>query len=166
RFMADARRERNSAQLTAIFSTTIAVFVVVAIVVAVLMVALSPAIAGIFSVRGEVRHAAIVTFAIVGGQIVFDLPGLGYRAVLESAQRFGPVRIVELARSLLFAVLVVVVLLLGRGVVAIAAVSAAAAAAALVAYVAVVHAGEPAARLRRAAIQRQVLRELFGFSRS
>ena len=166
RFMADARRGRDPAQLTGIFSTTVAIFLVVSVVVAGLMVALAPAIASIFSVQGAVRHAAIVTFAIVGAQIVFDLPGLAYRAVLESAQRYGAIRVIELVRAILFAGLVVGVLSIGRGVVAIASCSAASAAAALSAYVVVVRTSEAAARLRPSSIQRHVLRELLGFSRS
>jgi O-antigen/teichoic acid export membrane protein len=166
RFIADARREDDDAAIAAIFSTTLAIFVSLAIAIAAGMVALAPVLAGVFGVHAELRHAAILAFAIVGAQVVFDLPGLAFRAVLESDQRFGALRAVELGRSAAFAGLVVAVLVLGRGVVAVAAASATAALAALVAYVVVVARTDHAARVHPRSVSRERLRELLRFSGS
>jgi len=164
RFMADARRKGDDDAIAGIFSATLFIFVGIAVPVGALLVAASPAIAGLFSLHGAERHAAVVSFAIVGGQIVFDLPSLAFRSVLESDQRFVAIRAIELTRAIVFAGLTVAVLLSGRGVVAVAASSAVASAAALAGYVVVVLTSEPAAKIRSAAIGRTQFRALFQFS--
>jgi O-antigen/teichoic acid export membrane protein len=163
RFMADARRDDDHAELTGLFSTTLAIFAGIAVVLAGLMIFLAPEVAALFAVHGPLRHAAVITFAIVGAQVIFDLPGLAFRAVLESGQRFAALRGVDLGRSAVFAVLVVVWLLIGRGVVAVAASSAVASFVALCGYIVAVK-NEPAARFRRRAIEWGRLRLLLGFS--
>jgi O-antigen/teichoic acid export membrane protein len=163
RFMADARREGDNAALTGLFSTTLAIFSCLAVLLACLMVALAPEVAALFSVHGPVRHAAVFTFAVVGVQVIFDLPGLALRAVLESGQRFAALRMVDIGRAVVFAGLVVGALLLGRGVVAVAAASAAAAFAGLCGFVAMIR-NEPAARFHLGAIEWSRLRLLLGFS--
>src|SRR2546430_164291 len=166
RFLADARREADRAALISIFSTTLAIFAGIAAVVAVIVAALAPLFASLFSVHGEVRHAAILSFAIVGGQVLFDLPALAYRAVLESDQRFGAIRAIDLGRAACFAALTVIALLLGRGVVAVSAASAAAAAVGLIGYVLSVRAITPEAKFQASSLTRAQLRPLFRFSGS
>lgn len=166
RFMADARRTEDGKALAGIFSTTLFIFIAIAVPVAGLLVWLSPTLAALFSLHGAFRHAAVIAFAIVGAQVVFDLPGFAFRAVLESDQRFVAIRTVELSRTVVFAALTVGALILGRGVVAVAAASITASFVALVGYVAIVTATEPNARIRRNAIDGDQLRALFRFSGS
>ena len=169
RFMTDARREGDSEALASLFSATLVVFVAVAVPVAALMVGVAPALARLFlhgalGHNAALQHAAVVTFAIVGGQIVFDLPSFAYRAVLESAQRFASIRLLELGRALTFAGVTVAVLLLGRGVVAVAVASICASAAALAGYGIVVVRSDSSAHFRPSAIRRSQMRSLFRFS--
>jgi O-antigen/teichoic acid export membrane protein len=166
RFMADARRDGDTAALGGLFSTTLAILFGIAMPVGATLTVLAPVLAELFSVHGALRHAAIVSFAIIGAQVVLDLPAFAFRAVLESDQRFVAIRFVEFSRSLIFAALTVTVLLLGRGVVAVAAASFAGSVAALSAYIAVVIRTEPAARFSWHRVRRATMRPLFGFSSS
>ena len=166
RFMADARRRADPAAVGAIFTLTLAIFSVVGAVVAVVIVALAPTFANLFSIPLGLRHAAVISFALVGAQVIFDLPMLAFRAVLESDQRFGAIRVIELFRSLLFAGLTVGVLLTGHGVVSVAASSACAAAIGLSGYIAIVVVSEPAARISREGVRLAQATELAKFSGS
>jgi O-antigen/teichoic acid export membrane protein len=164
RFMADARRDNDPHALAVFFTTALALFVAIGLVVAGVLIAIAPAVASLFSIHGAGRHAAVLAFAIVGAQVAMDLPSLGFRAALESAQRYLAVRLIDLGRAMLFAGLAVVVLLLDRGVVAVAAVSAAASAVALGAYWVVVHVTEPDVRFRPRTLTAALVRPLFRFS--
>jgi O-antigen/teichoic acid export membrane protein len=166
RFLADARREADTDAVGAIFSATLVILCGAAVVAAVVVILLSSLFADLFGVRAALRHAAIVTFIVAGSQVLFDLPALAYRSVLESAQRYIAIRTVDLGRAFAFAALTATVLLLGRGVVAVAVSSLLAAAGALVGYALVVHRTDPAARLRRKGVDRTLLRRLARFGGS
>ena len=163
RFMTDARRDGDTAALTDVFSTTLAILVLIAVPVGAALMLLAPVLADLFSVHGALRHAAILSFAIVSAQVVLDLPAFAFRGALESDQRFVAIRFIEFSRSAVFAVLTVAFLLLGRGVVSVAVASFAGSAAALSAYIAVVLRTEPAARFHWNRVRRETMRPLFGF---
>jgi O-antigen/teichoic acid export membrane protein len=163
RFIADARRTWDEAGITGIYSTTFAIFVAVALPVALLLIALGPSLVGIFSLKPSLHHAAGISFQLIGAQILFDLPAMAFRAVLEGAQRFIAIRLIDLFRVVAMAISIVVLLSAGNGIVALAAASTVVSLAAALAFAAIVTATEPSARLRLRAVTRARIRQLMGF---
>jgi O-antigen/teichoic acid export membrane protein len=166
RFIADARRRSEPAVITSVFSTTLAIFSVVAVISGAVIVSLASVIASLFTVGSALHSAATTTFAVVGGQIVFDLPSMAFRAVLEASQRFAAIRGIDILRSLSFAAGTVVALVMRDGLVGVAAASAAAAAIGAGALGLAAYAKEPAARFRPSTIDRRTTKELLSFSGS
>jgi len=113
RLMSDARRLGNLPGLRGLFSTTLLVFVAVAGTVAAALVLSSEQLVELFAVEASLRDTAVLTFQLVGAHVLFDLPALAPRALLESDQRFLVVRAIELGRSAVLTVAIVVLLVQG-----------------------------------------------------
>lgn len=126
RLMADARRLGDAQGLRELFVTTLALFVVVAVPVAGAVVALAGHLAAAFDIPAGLRGPAVLAFQLVGAHVLFDLPALAPRALLESGQRFLIVRAIELGRSVVLTAAIIALLAMGHGLVAVAAASLAA----------------------------------------
>lgn len=110
RYIAEARSEQDVDGVNRTVSTAAAFFGAVALVITPVLVVLSGKLADAFSVSGDLKHAATITFALVAGQLVFDLPSRALFAVLEGSQRFGVFQAIEVTRALTQAVLFTAVL--------------------------------------------------------
>lgn len=120
RLVADARSRGDVAAINRTVSTMLVLFVVLGVVLGALLAVLANTIATLFNVEAAVRDAATVVFALVGVQIALDLPTAAFLAVLEGAQRYAPLRLVEVGSRLAWAIAAVVLVVMGRGVVALA----------------------------------------------
>ena len=77
-----------------------------------ILVAAAYPLTGLFGIDDAVRGQATLCFALVGVQLLFELPARVFFALLEGAQRFTIYQGIELARALVQAALIVAVLLL------------------------------------------------------
>lgn len=163
RFIADARRLGDRAEENRVYSTTFALFLVVAAVFTAALIPAAPLLAGAFSIDGPLQNDASIAFQIIAVQLVFDLPGLAFRAMLEGAQKFVVLRAIDLLRVLLQAGAIVVLLLLGQGVVPLALSSLLVATAASGAMAVAAHWREPSIQLRPSLVSLERLRHLMTF---
>jgi O-antigen/teichoic acid export membrane protein len=134
RYVAESVAEGDIQGLNRTVSTSLAVFCSIGVVLAPAVVALSGPLVDLFGVSAHLRGAATICFALVGGQLAFELPARAFVAVLEGSQLFVVYQAVEIGRSLLQAALYVAVLLEGWGVVGLAGALALSSGLALVVY--------------------------------
>ncbi|HUP32680.1 MAG TPA: oligosaccharide flippase family protein, partial [Gaiellaceae bacterium] len=163
RFIADARSAGDMTRANEFFSTSFALFLAIAVVAAPAIALASPAIVGLFGIHEGIADHATLSFQIVAASLLFDLPSLAYRSMLEGTQHYVAVRIVDLVRVLLVSVGTVAALLLGYGLVALAVVSLAAAAFALGASALAVKLVVPDSDLARRHVGRRHFRKLMTF---
>jgi O-antigen/teichoic acid export membrane protein len=97
-------------------ASTLAFFAIVGAVLAVIVIALSGPLTDLFSVSGDLRGPARAAFALVGGQLVFEMSSRALAAVLEGTQQFVTYQAVELTKAIVFAASTVAVLLSGGGI--------------------------------------------------
>lgn len=164
RFMADARRERDAGLLRQLYSTTLATLAGIAVLVGAVVFALCPFLVDLFSVPRSFHGAATLTFRLVGLQVLFDLPALAPRAVLESAQRFAYLRALDLSRAAGLALAIIGLLVAGVGLEGLGAASLLVAGLSALGAFALVRVTDPAARVSGADVSRAQLRHLMGFS--
>ncbi len=134
RYVAEASADDDLPALNRTVCTSLAVFCAVALVLAPIAVVLAHPLALLFGVPRHLLHAASICFALVGAQLVFELPARAFVAVLEGTQNFIVYQGVELGRTVLQAVLYVLAVLQGWGIVGLAAALAASSLAALLAF--------------------------------
>ena len=163
RFIADARSAGDQTRANEFFSTSFALFLAIALVVAPLVALASRAIVDLFGINPGIADHATVAFQLVALSLVFDLPSLAFRSVLEGAQHYVAVRAVDLVRVLLVTVGTVASLLLGYGLVALALVNLGTAALALLAAASAVKLFVPGTALARRHVGRRHFRELMTF---
>jgi O-antigen/teichoic acid export membrane protein len=163
RYIAEARSDRDVAGVNDTVSTTAAFFGAVALVLTPLLVLLSGVLVDVFSISGELKEPARLTFALVAAQLLFDLPSRAFFAALGGSQRFVVFQAIEVTRALVQAALFAAILianpeiqLLGAAMVASSAVVL------LLAWVAS-HRAMPELHVSPANVKREVLRRLVTF---
>jgi O-antigen/teichoic acid export membrane protein len=163
RYVAEANAEDDLDAVSQTVSTTLLLLCVIASVLAPAAVALSGPLVSLFGVSAHLRGAAGLCFALVGGQLAFELPARAFVAVLEGTQRFIAIQAVELARVLLQASLYVLVLLEGWGVAALGGALMASSLCMLVTYWQLAHRALPGLRVSPLHAQRSELRRIVRF---
>lgn len=128
RFIAEARRRADLAAINRLLSTMLALFAGLGVALGITLALVAGALARLFTVDPGLESAAQTVFMLVGLQVAFDLPAAAFLSVIEGAQSYGRLRIVEVGARLLWAVVVVFVVIAGGGAVAMAVVSLAVAA--------------------------------------
>lgn len=111
RYVAEARSDRDVDAVNRTVSTAAAFFGAIALVLTPLLVLLSSVLVDVFEVSDDLEHAATVTFALIAGQLVFDLPSRALFAVLEGSQRFTVFQGIEVTRALIQAALFTAILI-------------------------------------------------------
>jgi O-antigen/teichoic acid export membrane protein len=163
RFVADARRAGDVTGANEFFSTSFALFLGIALLIAPLIALSSPVIVDLFGVHPGITAHATMAFQIVAASLLFDLPSLAYRSMLEGAQHYVAVRSVDLVRVVLVSAGSLAAVLLGYGLVALALVYFVAAALAFAASAVAVRLVVPGSALARRYVGRQHLRKLMTF---
>lgn len=163
RFIAEARANHDSKAISEIASTVIAFFVVVGVLAGVAIGGLAPLLVDVFDVDPALVEAARIVFALVGLGIVIDLPVAGLLSVIEGAQHYPWLRVIDVGGRLAWTAAVVVTVSAGRGVVALAVASVAVTAGkALLATVAA-HRVQPGLRIRPTHVNRATLRRTLSY---
>jgi O-antigen/teichoic acid export membrane protein len=163
RYIAEARSDGDVDRVNRTVSTAAAFFGATALVITPVLVVLSGVLADAFSVSGDLKHAATITFALVAGQLVFDLPSRAFFAVLEGSQRFGVFQAIEVTRALTQAVLFTAILVFDPRVQLLAGAMMASSALVLVLAVVFSRRAMPELHIGPANVSREVLRRLMGF---
>ena len=123
RLVAEARSRGDEQRVNEVISTMAVLFVVVGTVLGALLAAVASTVSDVFSIEPALRAAATAVFALVGAQIAVDLPGASLLAVIEGAQRYAALRLVDVGGRVVWAATALVVVLQGGGVVAMGAAS-------------------------------------------
>ena len=163
RFIAEARATNDTDTINSIASTTTAVFGVVGIVVGAAVVGLASAFVHVFDISPDLTHAATLVFILAALQIVTDLPATGMLAVIEGAQAYSWLRVIDVGGRLVWAVLVVVAVLQGHGIVALATIALGVSLVEAVAAVVVAHHVQPGLQVRVRHANRPTLKRTFRF---
>jgi len=163
RYVAESHAERDLAALSRSVGTSLAVFCAVAAVLAPLAVALAHPLVLLLGVPIHERHDATVCFALVGAQLIFEIPARAFVAVLEGVQRYAVYQLVESGRGLLQAALYVLAILQGRGIVGLAGAFALSSLVSLVALCIAAHRAVPGLRASPLRASRAELARVLGF---
>jgi O-antigen/teichoic acid export membrane protein len=121
RYIAEARAAGDPGRVSAVVSTAAAFFLAVALVLTPPLVLAAEALTRLFEVSADLRAAASWCFALVAGQLLFELPARAFVAVLQGSQSFGWFQALEGLRALLQAALFAGVLVTGTGIVGLGA---------------------------------------------
>jgi O-antigen/teichoic acid export membrane protein len=116
RYIAEARAEGDDRRMNETWVTAFALLGAVALVLTPPLVLLSGPLVDLFSVPGGMRDEAQVAFAFVMAQLLLELPGRAFAALLEGAQRYGLWQVTRLFQTVLLSGLMVAVLLAGEGI--------------------------------------------------
>lgn len=162
RKVAAALSVEDAGQVNRVVSSMMVLFVVMGAALGTLLALAAGGLSSIFDVPTHLSQTARTVFALVGVQIALDLPGASLLAVLEGAQRYALLRLIEVGTRLLWAVLAVLAVLRGHGVVAMAVLSLATGAAGLAASFVAAHHVEPRLRIRLALASWSTLRSIIG----
>jgi O-antigen/teichoic acid export membrane protein len=163
RYVAEASAEDDLEGLNRTVSTTLVLFCAIAALLGPAAVLLARPLVSLFGVSEHLRGAATLCFALVGGQLAFELPARAFVAVLEGTQRFVTFQAVELARALLQAGLFVLVLLEGWGIGALGAALMASSICALATYWLLAHRTVPSLSVSPRHARRTELRRIVRF---
>jgi O-antigen/teichoic acid export membrane protein len=163
RFVAEATAEDDLGAISRATSSTLLVLCVIACIVAPAAVFLAHPLVSLFGISKHLRSAAYLCFALVGGQLGFELPARAFVAVLEGTQRFATFQAVELTRALLQAAFYVLVLLEGWGIGALAGALMASSLCVLVIYWLLAHRAVPGLHVSPLHARRAELRRIVRF---
>jgi len=120
RFIAKARADHDVEAINEVASTVTILFAGLGLVLGVVVAALAGSLVSLFGVGPHLEASARQTFAIMGLVVLIDLPAAGLLAVIEGAQRYGWLRSIDTGARLVWAVVVVIAVSAGHGVVALA----------------------------------------------
>ncbi len=163
RYVAEASADDDLPALNRAVCTSLAVFCAIALLLAPILVALAHPLVLLFDVPPHLRVAGTTCFALVGGQLAFELPARAFVAVLEGTQNFVEYQSVELGRALLQAALYVIVVLRGWGIAGLGGALAVSSLAALLAYWILAHRAVAGLRASPFSASRAELRRLVRF---
>lgn len=163
RYVAEATADEDVDAISRTVSTTLMLFCAIALVLVPVAVALAHPFVSLFGVPHHLRSAAALCFALVGGQLAFELPARAFIAVIEGTQKFVHFQAVELARTLLQAALYVLVLLEGWGIGALGGALMASSLCILITYWLLAHRAVPGLRASPLRARRAELRRIVRF---
>lgn len=157
RAIAEARGRGDARSVDQIVSTTVSIFTAIGLLLALVFAAVSGLLVRAFDIDEGLRHDARLVFVLVGVQIAFDLPAAGFLALVEGAQRYSLARAIEVPMRVGWAVVVVITVLNGGGIVAIAVTSVAFAVGGLLLMIVAARRVEPTLAIRPSVVTRGTL---------
>ena len=160
KFVAEADSTDATDRINEIASTTVLVFSVIGAVLALTVWLLAPVLVSAFDIPTRLTGAARVLFGLMGLEILLELPSAALRSVIEGMQRYGWLRLIDVVSRLVWAVMVVVVVTDGRGVVALGVITLLAAAVRSVASLIVAHRVVPGLLVRPRFVSAATLRQI------
>ena len=143
RFVAEAFADHDDDRISELVATTLAFFAAIGLMIGGAVVIAAGVLTDLFSVEAPLRHDATIVFALVGAQLVFEMPARALAAVLEGTQRFVTFQAAELTRAGVLAAATIGVLLGGGGIVGLGIAYAATSAATFCVYWVLAHRAVP-----------------------
>jgi O-antigen/teichoic acid export membrane protein len=163
RYIAEARSDGDVDEMNRTASSAMAFFCTVALLLTPPLVLLAAPLVDAFGIEGDLRDEAVLCFAFVAGQLLFELPTRVFYAVLEGTQRFTYYQGVELTRALSQTALFIGVLVADLGVAGLGAAMMASSLVVLVLSWILAHRAVPELRLRPGHVTRPSVRRLVHF---
>lgn len=160
RFVASARGQGDAQRISQVTSTLLVSFAVIGAAVAAALGLASGVLVDLFGVAPELESAARIVFALVAAQIAIEVPAAAFLAVLEGAEAYPSLRIVDTGPRVTFAIVAGVVVSQGGGVVAMTVASLAISAIAAVMAVLLARRTQPDAPVSPGRADRATFREL------
>lgn len=164
RFVADADGRGQRGRIGEVVSSALAVLGGMALLAVAVLLALSISAEHLFHVPVALHNDLRLLFMLLAAEAIFSLPGLAFVGLLEGLQRYGWIRMVTLARQVLYTAAAVIVLATGRGVVAFGAVMVASSVFAAAGYALVGRLLCPELRISPRLVRAAALRPLARFS--
>ncbi len=116
RFIAEARADGDEDEVNRIWSTAFVLLAGISLLVAVPLILLAGRIVDLFAVPEHLHAEAVIAFSFVLAQLIIELPGRAFAALLEGTQRYGLWQLTKTVQTVLISGLVVAVVLDGRGI--------------------------------------------------
>jgi O-antigen/teichoic acid export membrane protein len=116
RYIAEARAAGDEQEMNRIWITVFALLGGIALVITPLLILLARPLVDLFDVPDELRSEAVIAFTFVVAQLLIELPGRAFAAILAGAQRYGLLQLARVVQTLVISGLVVAVLLADKGV--------------------------------------------------
>jgi O-antigen/teichoic acid export membrane protein len=157
RLIAEARSRGDFRRVSEVVSTMTALFVVLGVGLAVVLVVLAGVLADVFRIEESLESTARLVFMLVGLQILVDLPAAAFMALVEGAQRYTMLRVLDVGTRVVWSAAVAALLMLGGGAASMAVAALATAVAALVLAAVFARRVEPDLRLSPALASRGML---------
>lgn len=166
RFVADADGRGQRGLISETVSSSLAILVAAGVAAAAILLTLSVLATHIFTnVHGaELQNDLHLLFVLFAVEAFFGLPALAFLGVLQGLQHYGWIKVIDLARQVLYTVLALIVLFTGQGVVAFGVAMIAGTLFAAVGYAVAARVLCPDLRVSPRLIHRGALRPLAGFS--
>lgn len=164
RFVADADGRGQRERIGEVLSSALAVLSGAAVVAIVALLGLAIGADHLFHVPASLQTTLRLLFVLLAGEALFGLPGLAFIGLLEGLQRYGWIKAVAFTRQVVYAVVVVVVLGTGHGVVAFGVTTVASSALAAVGYAVVGRVLCPELHISARLVRAGALRPLARFS--
>lgn len=163
RYVAEARSDKDLDAVNGIVSTGLAFFLGLSVLLTPVLVGASIALVEVFDVPAALHGDAVLCFALVAGQLVFELPARIAYAVLEGAQRFGAYQAIELVRAASQAIGFILAIVMDWSIAALGATVMASSLVVLVLGWTLARRTVPGLRVRRSLVHRSILRKLVSF---
>lgn len=148
RLVAEARHRNDDDAVARIIVTTTAIYTLLGSGLAIALVMAARPLSHIFDISPRLEGTAALVFLLVGLQIAIDLPAAAVSSLLEGAQQYGVLRVIDVGSRVAWAATSIVLVGAGHGVVALAAASVAFAGVALAATVVCARRLQPSLRFR------------------
>jgi O-antigen/teichoic acid export membrane protein len=166
KYVAEHRARDRIDEASRLVSTAVLLYALLGVVAAVTLGVLAAVVPDVFGVPQDDRDAAFWLTVVVALQVGISLPAATPSAILRGSQRFVETNVLVIAGTLLSAVLIVIVLEAGGGIVAVAAVGVAVVAVMQIPAVLLVRQAVPDLRIAFDGVTRGSIRGLFSFSAS
>jgi O-antigen/teichoic acid export membrane protein len=161
RLIAEARSRNDLAAVNELVSTMMGMFLGLGVLLAAVVFLSAGRLVAVFDIGPDLETTARVVFLLVGLQILFDLPAAALMSLIEGAQQYSMLRLLDVGGRVLWSALVAVALIADRGVVAMGVLALVVAFAVLGLAMVLAHRLEPGLRIRpwtaRAGVARRVL---------
>lgn len=116
RYIAEARAEGDKDEMNRVWITAFALLGAISLVLTPPLILLAGPLVDLFNVPEALQPEALTAFVFVLAQLLLELPGRAFGALLEGSQRYGLWQITRVFQTLVLSAGMIAVLLAGKGI--------------------------------------------------